>query len=184
MAREIKVYTFDELSEEAKKTAIDSMRDDVANNLNSFDADDFRATVKEVCDVFNAKSSGRYWTDLHYRGDNYDEYVDEGGNETAETVRKFVEDRLTWADIDIKKDYPFTGVFSDDAACKYIEQVLKGEKVPESIDEFIKELGEEIHYQWEQQEDANSDDEVVAEFLSANGYDFLESGAPLKGNLI
>lgn len=180
MAREIKVYTFDELSEDAKKTAIDSLRYDVAEDLNAFDAEDFRATVKEVCDVFNAESSGRYLTDLHYRGDNYDEYVDEDGNETVATVRKFIEDRLKWADIDIKKDYPFTGVFSDEAACKYIEEVLKGEKTPESIDEFIEKLGEEIRHQWEQQEDANSDDEVVADYLSANNYEFLESGKPLN----
>lgn len=180
MAREIKVYTFNELSEDAKKVAIDSMRNDVANYLNSFDALDFRATVKEVCDVFNAKSSGRYLTDLRYSGDDYDEYVDEDGNETAETVRQFVEDRLKRAGIDIENDWQFTGTFADDAACKYIEQVLKGEKTPESIDEFIKELGDAIHYQWEQQEEANSDDEVVAEFLSANNYEFLESGKPLN----
>lgn len=180
MAREIKVYTFDELSDEAKKTAINSMRNNVAEDLNAFDANDFRATVKEVCDVFNAKSSGHYLTDLRYRGDNYDEYVDEDGNETAETVRQFVEDRLKWADIDIKKDYPFTGVFTDEDACKYIEEVLKGEKTPESIDEFIEELGKVIHYQWEQQEDANTDDEVIADFLIANEYEFLESGKPLN----
>ena len=178
MARDVKVYTFDELSEDAKKVAIDKMRYQVAEDLNSFDASDFRKTVKEVCAVFNAESYGNYLTDLHYRGDNYDEYADEDGKETAETVRQFVADRLEYNGIDIKNDWVFTRVFSDDAACDYIRKVLSGENTPETIDEFVEELGESIRHQWEQQEEYNCGDDVVAEDLSVNNYEFLEDGTP------
>ncbi len=178
MARDVKVYTFDELSEEAKKVAIDNMRYRVAEDLDSFDASDFRETVKEVCDVFYAESYGNDLTDLHYRGDNYDEYADENGRETAETVRQFVADRLEYSGIDIENDWVFTGVYSDDAACGYIRKVLSGENTPETIDDFVEELGESIRHQWEKQEEYNCEDETVAEELSANNYEFLEDGTP------
>ena len=177
MARDVKVYTFDELSEEAKKVAIDNMRYRVAEDLDYFDADDFGETIKEVCEVFNAESYGNELTNLHYRGDDYGEYMDENEKETPETVRNFVEDRLKWGDINID-DWGFTGVYSDDAACQYIRKVLNGEENPDSIDEFIEVLGDQIDYQWEKQQESNCGDETVAEELSANNYEFLEDGTP------
>lgn len=181
MARDIKVYTFDELSEEAKKNAIDNMRYRVAEDLDYFDADDFGETIKEVCEVFNAESYGNELTNLHYRGDDYGEYMDEDGQETAESVRSFVEDRLNLNGISkkaIETDWGFTGVYSDDAACQYIRKVLNGEENPDSIDEFIEVLGNQIDYQWEKQQESNCEDETVAEELSANNYEFLEDGTP------
>lgn len=181
--REVKVYTFDELSEEAKKNAIDNLRYRVAEDLDYFDADDFGETIKEVCEVFNAESYGNELTDLHYRGDDYGEYMDEDGQETAESVRSFVEDRLEWSGISkkaIETDWAFTGVYSDDAACQYIKKVLNGEENPGSIDEFIEVLGDQIGYQWEKQQEYNSGDETVAEQLSANNYEFLEDGTPFN----
>ena len=49
------VFTFDELSEDAKRTALDGVRSDVAGMLCDFDADEFRGALKEIEKIFEIK---------------------------------------------------------------------------------------------------------------------------------
>jgi len=68
MARTIrtKVYKFDELSEDAKQTAIDYYRNNSVDT--SFIYDDAHNTVKEFHNIFDTKEGNRSWLDVNTDG--------------------------------------------------------------------------------------------------------------------
>ena len=50
-----KVYHYDELSDDAKKKAVDEMRETIGSMLCDFDADDYRSALKEIEKIFEIK---------------------------------------------------------------------------------------------------------------------------------
>ena len=52
--REIKfnIYQYDELSEEAKKNAVDNVRETIGSKLYDYDADVYRSALKEIEKIF------------------------------------------------------------------------------------------------------------------------------------
>ena len=173
MAREIKVYTFDELSEDAKKKVIEKYGADETEFLNSVDADDFYKTIKELCDMYDART-GRNYTDLSYDGESYYvDYLNEDSGESYETVREFVSDKTAF---DLENDWDLTGTFADDGACKYIKDVLEGTQKPSTIEEFFKGLGDAVKADWESCEEGNSEFEVLSEQFSTKDDEYTEDG--------
>ena len=47
-----KVYSYDELSDEAKRVAIEKSRQSVGDILSEYDSDDYRATLKKIEQIF------------------------------------------------------------------------------------------------------------------------------------
>ena len=178
-ARQVEVYSFDELDEETQREVVERYGTDIINDRNAWDANDFRATVEALCEKYNLEEGRDYVTDLSFgRYDYYfDEYVlngvaDENADESYETVKAYVEDHTDF-NLD---DWGLTGTYADDAACEYIKKVLSGAEQPSTIDEFVEDLGYAVRNQWERNEEYNAEFEQVAEEISNNEWEFTANG--------
>lgn len=187
MARNIEVYTFDELDEQTQQAVLNKYRYDVAEAECDFVNDDFIGTIKKMCEQLGLRT-GREYTDLEleYADWYYDEYcvgyeTDEDGDEVEvdkddcyENVVAFLNKKKN--NFKYKDTWYFTGCYTDDAACRYIDEVLNGTEKPSCIDDFLSDLGSVIHRQWEDECDACSDDDVVQETIMANDWEFTAEG--------
>lgn len=164
--RQINIYKFSELSDEAKEIAINDMRYDVQDILNVSIADEFQRTAITIEEQYNAHTQKSY-TQFIYSGVDSEDY------DGADKVKEWVAAHTTKKYDD---EWWLTGTYTDDAVCEYIAKVINGEIQVETIEDFLDACGDCINTQWLSAEDYNQSNEVVAEFLDSNNYEFTENG--------
>lgn len=199
---ETKVYQYDELSEQAKENARNSLRDRLSENRIDADAYDYRNTLEKIEEIFGIKMrdwSVNGYSPTYFRFDfvNLDEDIE---NEPKFLLRYLNRDVLPC--IDCRKtyyaknhyknhkkrksriiSYPkydscITGAWTDyavdDALNNIKESIMRGK----SAREFVSDMLDNFFKQWNADYEYAYSDESIEEEIMCNGYEFLENGKP------
>lgn len=203
---EIKIYSFAELSEEAKQTAINNYRE--INDV-SYIYDEAHATVKAFHAIFNTKEGRQSWLDVYtdhidntilnlkgfrlrkYILNNFGQYLYKRKylksfdghkkhrmieNRTAQTTNKKY--CFAYSNIQINNCCALTGVCYDEDILKPIYDFIDM-KVFSSYTTFNKLLNEcfeNLRDSLEKEEEYRNSYEVISEEIEANAYEFTEDG--------
>lgn len=201
----INLYKFNELSEEAKKTAIDKYRN---KHDNYFYYDEIIESVKKLIDLFNLKTGNTY-TDLRYSHIDdtilelsgvrlYKYILNNYGSKLFTPKYKKMIDREVKSKAYICKvntskrtgeEYTFlydkqktdnscvlTGVCFDDDILKPVYDFLKNPTNSTNFIDLISEIEAAIQKCFDSTEQWLNSDEFITEEIENNEYDFTEAG--------
>ena len=199
---ETKVYQYDELSEQAKENARNSLRDRLSINRIDAEADDYRNTLKKIEEIFETKV--RDWSvdgysPTYFRFDfiNLDEDIE---NEPKFLLRYLNRDVLPCIDCreiyyaknyyeNHKKrksrilsypvyDFCITGAWTDCAVDDALNNIKESIMQGKSAREFVSDMLDNFFKQWNRDCEYACSDETIEEEIVANEYEFLENGKP------
>ena len=184
------IYKFEELNEEAQARAIENSRSFIAENLCSFNDDDFRGTLDKIEDVFQIKVRDlEYIPQFRLTSSRWRDVEDEeGGN----MLLRYLED--VECALDNRKRYYrnskkriartmheayyccLTGVYSDSAVDKVLNNMYDAVRRGDSIRDFIKNMLEDFADSWTEANNSSYDDEVIKDEIISLDMDFREDG--------
>ena len=199
---ETKVYQYEELSEQAKENAINSLRDRLSENRIDADAYDYRNTLKKIEEIFGIKV--RDWSvdgysPTYFRFDfvNLDEDIE---NEPKFLLRYLNRDVLPC--IDCRKtyyaknfyknhkkrksriisypkyDFCITGAWTDIAVDNALNNIKESIMQGKSARDFVRDMLDNFFKQWNKDCEYACSDESIEEDIVSNEYEFLENGKP------
>ncbi len=196
---ETKVYQYDELSEQAKENARNSLRDRLSENRIDADAYEYRNTLKRIEEIFGIKvqnwSVGAY-SPTYFRFDfvNLDEDIE---NEPKFLLRYLNRDVLPCIDCREtyytknfhkkrksriisypKYDFCITGAWTDIAVDDALNNIKESIMQGKSAREFVSDMLDNFFKQWNEDCEYAYSDESIEEEIVANEYEFLENGKP------
>ena len=199
---ETKVYQYDELSEQAKVNARNSLRDRLSGNRIDADAYDYRDTLAEIEKIFRIKV--RDWsvdgyspTYFRFYFVNLDEDMENEPKFLLRYLNRFVlpcidcrvtyyaknhyenhkkrKSRISYPN---KYDFCITGAWTDcavdDALNNIKESIMRGK----SAREFVSDMLDNFFKQWNRDYEYACSDESIEEEIVSNEYEFLENGKP------
>lgn len=195
---ERKIYRYDELSEQAKQVAIDSLRDRISGTRIDSDSADYRNTLEMIEQIFRVNVY-----DWHV--DEYNSYfrfdfvgIDEDiENEPRLLLRYLNNNVLPCIDnrkryykrgcsasrrskimFENKYYYCITGTWTDSAIDDALNNIKRSLKKHLNAREFVKGILEGFFEQWRNDCEYAISDECIAEDIEANDYEFYENGKP------
>ena len=199
---ETKVYQYDELSEQAKENARNSLRNRLSENRIDIEADDYRNTLAEIEKIFRIKV--RDWSVNGY-SPTYFRFYFVNLDEDIENEPKFLLrylNRYVLPCIDCRKSYYaknhyenhkkrksrilsypeysccITGAWTDwavdDALNNIKESIMQGR----TAREFVSDMLDRFFNQWSEDCEYAYSDESIEEEIMCNEYEFLENGKP------
>ena len=200
----IKVYTIDELAEEAKKYAIDNARCSVAECLNDADGWEYREALRKIEEALNIKVYD--WEVDEYRH-NFRFRINGDWDDKADEERLLIRWLNNVAFPSCRQGKYFSTPFKYDESGKYhyrsrrskvlfesFSCVLTGSWCTNALDdmlnnamnivregrttvrEFIEQMLDGFFAQWGRDMEHNSSDEAVYEHLEINERQFLADG--------
>ena len=200
----IKVYTIDELAEEAKKYAIDNARCSVAECLNDADGWEYREALRKIEEALNIKVYD--WEVDEYRH-NFRFRINGDWDDKADEERLLIRWLNNVAFPSCRQGKYFSTPFKYDETGKYhyrsrrskvlfepFSCVLTGSWCTNALDdmlnnamnivregrttvrEFIEQMLDGFFAQWGRDMEHNSSDEAVEEHLEINERQFLADG--------
>ena len=200
----IKVYTIDELAEEAKKYAIDNARCSVAECLNDADGCEYREALRRIEEALNIKVYD--WEVDEYRH-NFRFRINGDWDDKADDERLLIRWLNNVAFPSCRQGKYFSTPFKYDESGKYhyrsrrskvlfepFSCVLTGSWCTNALDdmlnnamnivregrttvrEFIEQMLDGFFAQWGRDMEHNSSDEAVEEHLEINERQFLADG--------
>ena len=200
----IKVYTIDELAEEAKKYAIDNARCSVAECLNDADGWEYREALRKIEEALNIKVYD--WEVDEYRH-NFRFRINGDWDDKADEERLLIRWLNNVAFPSCRQGKYFSTPFKYDESGKYhyrsrrskvlfepFSCVLTGSWCTNALDdmlnnamnivregrttvrEFIEQMLDGFFAQWGRDMEHNSRDEAVYEHLEINERQFLADG--------
>lgn len=200
----IKVYTIDELAEEAKKYAIDNARCSVAECLNDADGCEYREALRRIEEALNIKVYD--WEVDEYRH-NFRFRINGDWDDKADEERLLIRWLNNVAFPSCRQGKYFSTPFKYDESGKYhyrsrrskvlfepFSYVLTGSWCTNALDdmlnnamnivregrttvrEFIEQMLDGFFAQWGRDMEHNSSDEAVEEHLEINECQFLADG--------
>lgn len=199
---ETKVYRYDELSEQAKENARNSLRDMLSENMIDAEAYDYRNTLKKIEEIFGIKVrdwSVNGYSPTYFRFDfvNLDEDIE---NEPKFLLRYL--NRYILPCIDCRKtyyaknhyenhkkrksrilsypkyDFCITGAWTDIAVDNALNNIKESIMQGKSAREFVSDMLDNFFKQWNKDCEYAYSDEFVEDDIMNNGYEFLENGKP------
>ena len=199
---ETKVYQYEELSEQAKENARNSLRDRLSENRIDAEAYDYRNTLKKIEEIFGIKV--RDWSVNGY-SPTYFRFYFVNLDEDIENEPKFLLrylNRFILPCIDCRKTYyaknhyenhkqrksrilsypkydfcitgAWTDIAVDDALNNIKESIMQGK----SAREFVSDMLDNFFKQWNKDCEYAYSDESIEDEIVGNGYEFLENGKP------
>lgn len=199
---ETKVYRYDELSEQAKENARNSLRDMLSENMIDAEAYDYRNALKKIEEIFGIKVrdwsvNGYSPTYFRFYFVNLDEDIE---NEPKFLLRYLNRDVLPCIDCretyyaknyyeNHKKrksriisypiyDFCITGAWADIAVDNALNNIKESIMQGKSAREFVSDMLDNFFKQWNKDCEYAYSDEFVEEDIMNNGYEFLENGKP------
>ena len=199
---ETKVYQYEELSEQAKENARNSLRDRLSGNRIEIESDDYRNTLKKIEGIFGIKVrdwsvNGYSPTYFRFYFVNLDEDIE---NEPKFLLRYLNRDVLPC--IDCRKTYyaknyyenhkkrksrilsypkydfcitgAWTDIAVDDALNNIKESIMQGK----SARDFVRDMLDNFFKQWNRDYEYAYSDESIEDEIVNNEYEFLENGKP------
>ena len=184
------IYKFEELNEEAQARAIENSRSFIAENLCSFNDEDFRGTLDKIEDVFQIKVRDLdYIPQFRLTSSRWRDVEDEEG---GKMLLRYLED--VECSLDNRKRYYrngkkriartmhdaycccLTGVYSDSAVDKVLNNMYDAVRRGDSIRDFIKNMLEDFADSWTEANNSSYDDEVIKDEIISLDMDFREDG--------
>ena len=199
---ETKVYQYEELSEQAKENARNSLRDRLSGNRIEIESDDYWNTLKKIEEIFGIKVrdwsvNGYSPTYFRFYFVNLDEDIE---NEPKFLLRYLNRDVLPC--IDCRKTYyaknhyenhkkrksriisypkydfcitgAWTDIAVDDALNNIKESIMQGK----SARDFVRDMLNNFFERWNKDYEYAYSDESIEEEIVNNEYEFLENGKP------
>ena len=199
---ETKVYQYEELSEQAKENALNSLRDRLSGNRIEIESDDYRNTLKKIEEIFGIKVRDWYvngYSPIYFRLDfvNLDEDIE---NEPKFLLRYLNRDVLPC--IDCRKtyyaknhyenhkkrksrilsypkyDFCITGAWTDCAVDDALNNIKESIMQGKSAREFVSDMLDNFFERWNKDYEYACSDESIEGEIVGNGYEFLENGKP------
>lgn len=196
------VYQFNELSDEAKKKAIEAWRYSIAERADEADNDDYQSCLAEMEMAFDICVSN--WEvdscSHHYRfsivSDRFSEYEDDPkmllryinkvyfliykgkyyGNLYRGNDGEWVH-KKRYSKVLRELNCPLTGMWVDYAAEEAMKNAFEYVRNGKTIREFLDDMLNKFFSCWEDDMYHHLSDEYVEEEIINNGYEFLEDGS-------
>ena len=195
---ERKIYRYDELSEQAQKVAIESMRDEISDVRIESDSYEYRNTLDKIGQIFGVKvydwSVDEYNFYFRFEFTNIEEEteneprlllrylntyvlpcIDNKKRYYSKTSRASRKSRILY---DNSYEYCLTGCWCDDAVDNALNNIKKSVKDKVNAREFVESILEGFFKQWRNDYEYAISDECIAEEIDVNDYEFYENGKP------
>ena len=195
---ERKIYHYNELSEQAQKVAIESMRDEISNVRTESDSYEYRNTLDKIAQIFGVKvydwSVNEYnfyfrfeFTNieedteneprllLRYLNTNVLPCIDNKRRYYSKKSRASRKSRILY---DKSYEYCLTGCWCDDAVDNALNNIKQSVKNKFNAREFVNSILEGFFKQWQNDCKYSASDDCIAEEIEANDYEFYENGKP------
>ena len=195
---ERKIYRYDELSEQAKEVAIESMRERISDIRIESDSDDYRNTLEMIKRIFRVNiydwSVDEYNSYFRFDFVGIDEDME---NEPRLLLRYLNTNVLPCIDnqkryysktarvsrrsrISCNKSYEYcvTGCWCDYAVDNALNNINQSVKNKFNAREFVNSILEGFFEQWRNDYEYSNSDECISEEIEANDYEFYENGKP------
>jgi hypothetical protein len=196
----INIYSFDELSEDAKQKAIDQFR--YNDNDGSFYFDEVIESVKAVCNLFDLKT-GRQYSDIRYNHiddnilqlsgfrlqkyiwNNYKHDLFKGKyyslwSKKDKSFKHYKEGypvlKSRYSKLFLSNECVLTGVCYDDDILQPVYDFLNKPDKSKTFEDLIKEIENAISKTFEDVETWLNSDEFIIDLFQANDYEFTEDG--------
>ena len=195
---ERKIYRYDELNEQAKQVAIESMKEEISSVRIESDSYEYRNTLEKIEHIFGVKvynwDVNEYnpyfrfeFTNieedteneprllLRYLNTNVLPYIDNKKRYYSKTSRASRKSRILFNN---SYDYCLTGCWCDDAVDNALNNINQSVKNKFNAREFVESILEGFFKQWQNDYEYALSDECIAEDIEANEYEFYENGKP------
>lgn len=197
-----KVYSYDELSEEAKRVAIEKSRQSVGEICSEFDSDDYRTTLNQIELIFGIDirdyEVGLYalpWFKFSFDNYSYNEHEACGNSllrylnrEILPYVNNFKyysKGRNCKRSKVVLDRYGYscclTGCWCDNAVDDALNNMWESIRKGYSCYDFVNNMLHDFFHNWQRDMQALYEDDYVAEYISENGYEFYKDGTPFRG---
>ena len=197
-----KVYSYDELSDEAKRVAIEKSRQSVGDVCSEFDSDDYRATLYKMEQIFGIEVNrwevglcSRPWFEFSFDDFHYNEGEDCGdlllrylNREVLPHVNNFKyysKGRNCKRSKVVLNHYGYscclTGCWCDNAVDDALNNMWESIRKGYSCYDFVNNMLHDFFHNWQRDMEAVYEDDYVAEYISENEYEFYEDGTPFRG---
>ena len=195
---ERKIFRYDELSEQAKEVATESMREKISSAIIESDSVDYYNTLNEIEQIFGVKI-------YDWNVDEYNSYfrfefthIDEETENEPRLLLRYLNTNVLPC-IDNKKryysktakasrksrilcnnsyDYCLTGCWCDNAIDNALNNIKQSVKNKFNAREFVNSILEGFFEQWRNDYEYAISDECISEEIEANDYEFYENGRP------
>jgi len=159
---ETTLYRFEELTDEAKERAIECARRRGWGDADHI-AGEFQDTLKGACKALGLTDVGRSHTRLAW-----------SDSDVAE-LRGIRAWKWLVNNLDLDKSCPFTGVCYDES---FLDPLREFMRKPDSstLEEIIRWCGDSLEQAYESECEHLASDEAIADAVTANECEFLETG--------
>ena len=197
-----KVYSYDELSDEAKRVAIEKSRRSVGDVCSEFDSDNYRTTLNKIEQIFGIEVNrwevglrSRPWFDFSFDDFHYDE-----GEGSEELLLRYLNREILPHVNNFKYytkgrngkrskvvldpygySYCLTGCWCDKAVDDALNNMWDAVRRGDSSYDFVNNMLHEFFHNWQRDMEAVYEDDYVAEYISESEYEFYEDGTPFRG---
>ena len=195
---ERKIFRFDELSEQAKEVAIESIREEISNVRIESDSYDYRNTLDKIEDIFRVKvydwsvdecnfyfrfkftnieeeTENEPRLLLRYLNTNVLPCIDNKKRYYSKTAKTSRKSRILY---DKSYECCLTGCWCDYAVDNALNNIKQSIKDKINAREFVNSILEGFFKQWQNDCEYSTSDECIAEEIEANNYEFYENGKP------
>ena len=195
---EHQIFRYDELSEQAQKVAIESMKEEISNVRIESDSYEYRNTLDKIEHIFGVKvynwDVNEYnpyfrfeFTNieedteneprllLRYLNTNVLPYIDNKKRYYSKTSRASKKSRILCNN---SYEYCLTGCWCDNAIDNALNNINQSVKKHLNAREFVESILEGFFEQWRNDYEYSISDECIAEEIEVNDYEFYENGKP------
>ena len=195
---EHKIFRYDELSEQARQVATESMRDSIADMRIESESDEYRNTLEMIEQIFRVNVYDWHVNEynsyfrfdfvgidedveneprllLRYLNTNVLPCIDNKKRYYSKTARVSRRSRIL---CNKSYDYCLTGCWCDDAVDNALNNINKSVKNKFNAREFVRSMLEGFFEQWRNDYEYAYSDECIAEEIEVNDYEFYENGKP------
>ena len=195
---ERQIFRYDELSEQAKEVAIESMREKISSVRMESDSVDYYNTLNEIEQIFGVKIYD--WNVNEYNSYFRFEFthIDEETENEPRLLLRYLNTNVLPC-IDNKKryysktarasrksrilcnnsyEYCLTGCWCDSAIDNALNNIKQSIKNKFNARDFVESILEGFFEQWRNDYEYAISDECISEEIEANDYEFYENGKP------
>ena len=197
-----KVYSYDELSDEAKRVAIEKSRQSVGAICSEFDSDEYRTTLNKIEQIFGIEVKkwevglcSRPWFEFSFDDYSYNEGEDCGNLLLRYLNREILPHVNNFKYYSKRRKsktskvvlYPYgyscclTGCWCDNAVDDALNNMWESIRKGYSCYDFVNNMLHDFFHNWQRDMEAVYEDDYVAEYISENEYEFYEDGTPFRG---
>ena len=195
---EHQIFRYNELSEQAKEVAIESMRERIGSTIIESDSYDYRNTLDKIEHVFGVKvydwsvdecnfyfrfeftnieeeTENEPRLLLRYLNTNVLPYIDNKRRYYSKTARASRKSRILCNN---GYEYCLTGCWCDEAIDNALNNINQSVKNKFNARDFVESILEGFFKQWQNDYEYACSDDCIVEGIEANDYEFFENGKP------